>query len=165
MWRAAELQLLTCSFKSRVMCVLILSCASINFCLANDSAASTPGNTTMSHRHQVNGIEDRVAKLSTALNLDSSQQQQLRQILQHQRELVRKVWNDTSTPSSYRVIATRAISDQTSDQIRAMLNEEQLKQYNPPRPKRESDAPNVEQWMSPAQHPNGAPVTTASRKN
>ena len=99
-------------------------------------------------------LEDRVKTLSQALDLDAKQQARLRKVLEGQREQVRRVWSDASVPAAYRVSATQAISDNTADQIRALLSEEQKKHYNPPKPPREalpgSSRPSVEAWMSPA---------------
>jgi phosphatidylethanolamine-binding protein (PEBP) family uncharacterized protein len=48
-----------------------------------------------------------------------------------------------------RVPATRAVEDRTADQIRAMLNDEQKKKYNPPKPPPAPDTrpPDVSAWM------------------
>jgi Spy/CpxP family protein refolding chaperone len=151
------------SIEIKVVCALILSLALAGVSTASDSSVAAVANSKLSHRHHVDGIEDRVAMLSNALNLDATQRQQVRQILQHQRELIRSVWNDTTTTSSYRVIATRAIGDQTSDQIRAMLNEEQLKKYNPPRSVHQTEVVNVEQWMSGKASQASAPQNDAAR--
>lgn len=99
------------------------------------------------------GLEDRVKLLTHELDLDAKQQGEMRKLLESQREQVRRVWNDSSLPAANRVGATRAISDRTGDQIRAMLNEEQRKKYNsakPPRDAESSPRPDVEYWMNPA---------------
>jgi hypothetical protein len=81
------------------------------------------------------------------------QQAQLRKLLEAQREQVIKVWADTTLAAANRVAATRAISEGTADQIRAMLNEEQKRKYNlakPPRDAADGPArPDVEYWMNP----------------
>lgn len=103
---------------------------------------------------QVGGrsLEERVTMLSKALDLDARQQSQLRKVLEDQREQVSRVWSDTSVPAAYRVGTTQAISDKTADRIRALLNDEQRKRYNPPKPPREarpgSARPSVEAWMN-----------------
>ena len=100
------------------------------------------------------GIEDRVKLLTKELDLDVKQQAQLRKLLEAQREQVMKVWADTTLAAANRVAATRAISDGTADQIRAMLNEEQKKKYNLAKPPRDAAGgaarPDVEDWMNPA---------------
>jgi hypothetical protein len=100
-------------------------------------------------------VEDRVRTLTLALDLDTRQQSQLTKVLENHAEQVRKAWNDSSVPAAYRVSATRIISDQTAEQIRALLTEEQRKKFNPPRQARDSSArptgPSVEDWMKAAQ--------------
>ena len=115
----------------------------------SDSAAAArqaPGH------HRGSSLDDRVRTLSKALDLDARQQSELRKVLEGQREQVKRVWDDTSVPAGYRVSATQAISDNTADRIRALLNDEQKKKYNPPKPPREaasgSDRPSVETWMN-----------------
>lgn len=103
------------------------------------------------HQHSGHTLDDRVRILTQWLGLDATQQNELRKVLEGQREQVRSLWSDTSVPAAYRISATQAISDRTGDQIRAMLNEEQKKKFNPPRPPRDETAasarPNVEDWM------------------
>ena len=98
------------------------------------------------------GMDDRVQRLSKALDLDARQQGELRKVLEAQREQVRRAWSDTSVPAAYRVGATQAISDKTADRIRALLNDGQRQKYNPPKPPHESLAnsakPSVEDWMN-----------------
>jgi hypothetical protein len=100
-------------------------------------------------------LEERVAVLSKALDLDARQRSELRKVLEDQREQVSRVWRDTSVPAAYRVSTTRAITDRTADRIRALLNEEQRKRYNPPKPPHGatpgSARPDVEAWMNPRQ--------------
>ena len=124
---------------------------------ASTGSEDPPAKATLRQapRHQNrSGLEDRVATLSKALDLDAKQQSELRKLLESQREQIRKVWSDTSAPAAYRVIATRAISDKTADQIRALLNDEQKKKYKPPRQAHEgAPAPpttTVEDWMKAA---------------
>lgn len=113
--------------------------------------AAVPAPTRHVQRHRgTGGLEERVAMLSKALHLDDTQQAELRRVLADQREEIGRAWSDTSVPAADRVSATQAISDRTADRIRALLNEEQRKQYNPPRqPHTASARPSVEAWMYP----------------
>jgi hypothetical protein len=103
--------------------------------------------------HNRSSLDDRVRVLSQALDLDATQQSELKKVLEGQRAQVKKIWSDSSVPAAYRVSATQAISDKTSDQIKALLNDEQKKKYNPPRQPHDApagaDRPNVEAWMNP----------------
>jgi hypothetical protein len=98
-------------------------------------------------KHQAHGLEDRVRILTKALDLDPRQQEGLRKILQSQREQVMKAWSDASVAPAYRVAATQAIEDGTADRIRALLNDEQRKKYNPPRQAHQAPGSGVEEWM------------------
>ena len=96
-------------------------------------------------------LDQRVALMSAELGLDERQLLELRRILINQRTQIMKLWNDTSVPPASRVGATRVISNQTGDQIRALLNDEQRAKYNQPRKPRDAaadpDARSVEDWM------------------
>ena len=143
---------------SRPMLVLVLALASA--CLIPAHAANEgeglvsepPARQAPRHRNG-SSLDDRARILSQALDLDAAQQSELRKVLEGQREHVRRIWNDTSVPAAYRVIATQAISDKTADRIRALLSEEQRKKYKPPRQHNAavgSAKPSVEDWMNAA---------------
>ena len=100
-------------------------------------------------------LDDRVEVLTKALSLDAKQQLTLKAILQSQREQVAKIWNDPAVPAAERIHATQTVSDRTADRIRAMLNDEQKKKYNPPKLSQPSASasgkPGVEDWMKATQ--------------
>jgi len=106
-------------------------------------------------------LDDRVRMYTRELNLDAAQQSQLRQVLESQRDQVSRLWNDTTVPAANRVIETRAIMDKSADRIRAFLNEEQRKKYNPPRqphPTRpEAGERGVEDWMEASRQKTPSP--------
>jgi len=101
-------------------------------------------------RGRRSGLDDRVAMLTRALELDAKQQVALRKVLQREREQIMEVWSDTSVAPARRVAATQAIGDRTADQIRALLTDEQKKKYNPPRQVHEAagSSRSVEDWMT-----------------
>ena len=98
-------------------------------------------------------LEERVRALTQALDLDAVQQSELRKVLESQREQVARIWADSSVAPGYRIIATQAISDKTADRIRGLLNDEQRKRFNPPKPPHDAASgaarPNVEDWINP----------------
>jgi hypothetical protein len=106
------------------------------------------------HHARKAGIEQRVRLLANALELDAKQQKALRKLLEQQRDDLQKVWNDAAMPAAYRVAATQAVSDQTSDAIRDLLTDEQRKKYKPPRqphaPPEGLGQRTIEEWMYPA---------------
>ena len=148
----------TCSGRSGTLArqlVLALVCSFLMAAAAQsaESTGNAPARQAPRHDSETR-TDDRVRILSQALDLDAKQQSELRKVLDSQRQQIRRVWSDTSVPAAYRVIATRAISDKTADQIRALLNDEQKKKYNPPRQAHEgAPAPpstTVEDWMKAA---------------
>ncbi|MHB8726443.1 MAG: hypothetical protein ACYC9Z_13915 [Casimicrobiaceae bacterium] len=103
-------------------------------------------------RSREGGLERRVKALATALDLDARQQAELRKILLLQQSAVRKIWSDGALTAAEKVPATRAVEDRSADQIRAILNEDQKRRYNPPRPQgAQSPPPDVGAWMDSAQ--------------
>jgi hypothetical protein len=101
-------------------------------------------------RGRRSALEDRVSTLTKALALDAKQQVAVRDVLQRQRERVRRIWSDETVPSAHRIAMTKAVSRRTADEIRALLNEEQRKKYDPP-PEGDAGAvtgsAHVEDWM------------------
>jgi hypothetical protein len=98
-------------------------------------------------------LDNRARRLSKMLELTEAQQIQLAQVLASQREQIRKLWRDQKVPPEYRISAMRAINEQTEDQIRALLNDEQKKKYVASRPRdpaRASQQPNVDYWPNAA---------------
>ncbi len=116
-----------------------------------EQAHEAPARQVPRH-HNHSGLEERVKAFSKALDLDARQQAELKKVLESQREQIRRVWSDGSVPPDQRASATRAISYQTADRIRALLNEEQRKKYSPPRPPQEAagSARSVEDGMNVA---------------
>jgi len=102
-------------------------------------------------------LDNRVQMLAQALDLDTAQQVQLRQVLENQRDELLKVWRDNALPAGNRVGATRAINTRTADRIRALLTEEQRKKYKPPeqsqQPAAGAGTRTVEDWMKLANPP------------
>jgi periplasmic protein CpxP/Spy len=96
-------------------------------------------------------LDERVATLTKALGLDAKQQTMLRQVLQDQRRQVERIWLDESMTPAVRVAATRKLSTQTGDRIRALLSEEQRRKYDPPSqadPGKTIGGAHVEDWLN-----------------
>ena len=131
---------------------------------APDSAASTAsptppdqeGATPRVFRHgpvrhltPAQSIDESVRRLAHGLDLDASQQLQLRQILVDQRrQIVQLRTSGSASPGDMtgKILATY---DRTRARIRAMLNEEQLKKY-PPAVPRDQTAPaqaDLQHWL------------------
>jgi hypothetical protein len=119
---------------------------------AEQGQTATPAHPAAHHaRH--GSLEERVALLTRALELDARQQVALRKVLLGQREQLQRIWRDGSVPSGDRIASTKAVSMRTAEQIRSLLNEEQRKKYEPP-PQRDPGqavgGAHVEDWMKGA---------------
>jgi hypothetical protein len=113
-------------------------------------------------RNRRSGLDRRVALLTKALDLDARQQTALRKVLMDQRAQAQRIWSDESLPSANRIALTKAVSSQTADRIRALLNPEQRKKYDPP----PQDGPasvvanaHVEDWMQAGKTRGTRPVS------
>ncbi len=101
-------------------------------------------------RGRRSGLEARVATLTRALGLDTEQQAAVRKVLQDQRQQVQWIWDGEAPSAADRIAATRKVSRSTADRIRAILNEEQRKKYDPPQqgdPGKTIGGLHVEDWM------------------
>ena len=97
-------------------------------------------------------LDRRVELLAAELRLSPEQRIQVRGLLLGQREQVQRIWSDASVPPAVRIVRTQAISDQTADGIRALLDEGQRKAYIQPRLRESSvgtQGPAVEAWAAP----------------
>jgi hypothetical protein len=101
-------------------------------------------------RRQNSGLEERVAAITRALDLDASQQGAVRWVLRAQREEAQRIWEDESVPSAIRIAETRALSRRTAERIRALLNAKQRERYVPSFPGQSESSVSsarVEDWL------------------
>lgn len=118
---------------------------------AEARAAPSGSRQPLLPRSKGSGLQARVARLTRALGLDARQQAALRTALQDQRQQVQRIWNDESVSAADRIAATRKVSTLTADRIRAMLNEDQRKKYDPPPqgdPGKTIGSAHVEDWVN-----------------
>jgi hypothetical protein len=95
-------------------------------------------------------LEDRVKVLARNLNLDQPQQDAVLKILQGRMEESLRIRRDTSISGGARIEQLRTLQDNTVLQVRAVLNEEQKKKYDPLAVRtREpaADQKTVENWL------------------
>jgi hypothetical protein len=101
-------------------------------------------------RAKESAIDGRVQLLARELDLDATQQVEVRKMLVQQRADTARAWSDESMPSAMRVAATRAIGDRTAERIRAILNDKQREKYLKARPSLSDNAQpatKVESWI------------------
>ena len=94
-------------------------------------------------------LDDRVSRFAANLELSESQRSAVKKILEQRQQQILHMRQDTSLPGSVRIDRLRALQESTVAQIRAVLNEEQRKKYNPlaPREIPQSPQPSVEDWI------------------
>ncbi len=103
------------------------------------------------HRQGRPSAEDRLQGLVKGLKLDAAQQAEVRRALEAQREAIRRLTSAPADPEVPRVAAIHAITDRTTERIRAVLNEEQKKLYSQPLPHDFAPGegkPGVEEWLN-----------------
>jgi hypothetical protein len=149
--KVASARVLTGWLVLGLMFCISLPASSARAAIDIDATAHPP----LAARHGgVTALEERIKAFSTALNLDAAQQTQLRKILIEQLVAVRKIWSDKFLLPAERVPATRAANARAGDEIRAILNDEQKKKYNPAPPSappEQGDKRSVEQWLEATQ--------------
>jgi hypothetical protein len=112
--------------------------------------------------HRLSSLETSVQRLSTGLHLTAPQQERLRTLLVQQHDQVGHVWSDPQLSAGERIALTQRISHRTADAIRAMLDDEQRKLYNPPHvDKAPVPARSVDEWMQLAAGLPGSAHTAA----
>jgi uncharacterized membrane protein YhiD involved in acid resistance len=104
-----------------------------------------------SHRaDRSSSIDDRVKLFAKNLDLNEAQQAAVKRILEQRQQQTLQIRLDPAITGSVRIERFRAIQDSTVQQIRAVLNEEQSKKYDPLAPRRLQPAPeqkSVEDWL------------------
>jgi periplasmic protein CpxP/Spy len=81
-------------------------------------------------RHGRMGVDDRVKHLAKELNLTEDQQTKIKSILEDEHKQLSSLKQDTSLSPEERRTKFEEIRKNTSQQIRALLNEDQQKKYD-----------------------------------
>jgi len=100
-------------------------------------------------------IDDKVRQFAKALDLDEAQQANLKAVLERQQVQAKQIQFDPSLSGQERIGRFRALQDETVLQIRALLNEEQKKKYDPLGHGKQEEGSSdkyVDQWMKTHQH-------------
>ena len=94
-------------------------------------------------------LDDRVNRFARNLDLSESQRSAVKRILEQRQQQILRMRSDASISGSTRISQFRALQENTVSQIRAVLNEEQRKKYNPlaPRDIPQTPQPSVEDWI------------------
>jgi hypothetical protein len=113
-------------------------------------AASPELETHRSHRRTAIIIDDRVKVLAKNLDLNEAQQSAVKKILEQRQQETLRIRLDRSLSGDARFDRFRALQDNTVQRIRAVLNEEQRKKYDPLAVRRIQPSPDqrsVEDWL------------------
>jgi periplasmic protein CpxP/Spy len=99
-------------------------------------------------------LDEQVKRFAKALDLDQAQQAGVKAILEHQQVLARQIHLDPSLSGSDRIGRFRALQRGTVLRIRALLNDEQRKKYDPldRGTQTNSSQPSIEDWLKATQH-------------
>jgi hypothetical protein len=115
----------------------------------SDATASASPKVTRPARRRPT-LDDRVKALAKALDLSETQQASVKKILEERQQETLRLRTDASIPASERIDRFRALQDQTVQRIRAVLNDEQKKRYDPLVVRQVGPAPDqrsVEDWI------------------
>ena len=126
-------------------------------------AAAAPRQRSLYRRHT---IDDRVQRLAKGLDLDEKQRAGVKAVLEHQQLQARQIQFDPNISGAERIGRFRALQDDTVLRIRALLNDEQKKKYDPlGHGKQEAGSSDkyVDQWMK--SHQRTGQSTPAEKKN
>jgi hypothetical protein len=113
------------------------------------SADDTAAQPRPPQRYNRSNIDDRVRQLTKALDLNEAQQSAVKKILEERRQQTLRIRHDPSMTGSARIEQFRALQDSTVERIRAVLNEEQKKKYDPFAARKIQQTPerSVEDWL------------------
>jgi hypothetical protein len=94
-------------------------------------APSVPPQRRKQRAYRAQTLDDRVEALAKALDLNQMQRAGLKAVLEHQRSQARQIQFDETISGEERIAKFRALQEDTVLRIRALLNDEQKKKYEP----------------------------------
>ena len=119
-------------------------------CLAQVFQVLLVSAPAVAQRGHIPTIDDRVRVLARSLDLNEAQRAAVKKILVQRRQETLRIRQDPSISGGARIERFRALQDNTVERIRAVLNEEQKKKYDPLAVRRTQPAPqqrSVEDWL------------------
>jgi hypothetical protein len=102
------------------------------------------------HSYKRVSVDDHLRRLTRNLDLDETQQSAVRKILVERQQQTLRIRQDETLSGNARIQEFRALQDDTVLRIRALLNEDQKKKYDPLASRRIQPAPDrrtVEDWL------------------
>jgi hypothetical protein len=117
--------------------------------LAQAPEAPTPTPRVNQHPSRRSHIDARVSILAKSLDLTAEQQSAVKNILEQRQQKTLLIRHDPSISGSTRIERFRMLQESTVERIRAVLNDEQKKKYDPMAARRVQSTPehSVEDWL------------------
>ena len=119
-------------------------------CLALVTPILLSGAPVVAQRGRRPTIDDRVKVFAKNLDLNEAQQAAVKKILVQRQQETLRIRQDPSISGSARIERFRALQDNTVERIRAVLNDEQKKKYDPLAVRKRQpaqDQRSVEDWI------------------
>ncbi len=136
-------------WRSRLFLLLALCLPSLLSSVPAVSQNSEPAHPAQRppHHHSRVTVDAQAKGLAKNLDLNEEQQAAVKKILERRQQESVHIMRSSSGPDA--IDRFRALQVGTVEQIRAVLNDEQKKKYNPlaPRPPQASDQPSVQDWI------------------
>lgn len=98
-------------------------------------------------------IDAQVKRFAESLDLNETQQSEVKKILEFRQLQIRRIRLDESLSGAERISRFRGLQDSTVARIRAVLNDDQKKKYDPlavRQAQKDSPPASVEDWMKAA---------------
>jgi hypothetical protein len=130
----------------------VLVAAVVAVCQVSGSGDMKAQSRAAFSRHMIT-IDDQVKRFAESLNLSETQRSEVRRILEFRQAQTRRIRFDESLSGAERISRLRGLQDSTVARIRAVLNDEQKKKYDPllvRKVQNESPPASVEDWMKAA---------------
>ncbi len=104
----------------------------------------------MRRPHNRLSLDDRINRFAKSLDLSEAQKSAVKEILEQRQQEILRIRRDLSLAGRAGIDRFRALQEKTVERIRAVLNEEQKKKYDPlaPREIPQTPQPSVEDWLN-----------------
>ena len=121
--------------------------------LGQTSGSDTTPQPRTPYRRRTATIDDQVKRFAESLDLSETQQSEVKKILEFRLVQTRRIRLDESLSGAERISRLRGLQDTTVTRIRALLNDEQKKKYDPlavRQAQKDSPPVSVGDWMKAA---------------
>jgi len=110
-------------------CLLVLGTALCGVRAYGQEVPQAPGGEHMGPRHRMTPDEE-LQRLDKSLKLTDDQKSQIKPILEVRQKQVESLHSDTSLSPEDRMGKMRSLMKESNDKIRALLNDDQKKQFD-----------------------------------